>query len=38
MSLPMEEQEKWKSNGSFSEKERDFFLKNTDSMKKRQIP
>jgi hypothetical protein len=33
MSLPKEEQEKWKYNGSFSEQEKDTFLNKIDSMK-----
>ena len=33
MSLPKEEQEKWKSNGSFTEIEKDNFLNEIDSMK-----
>jgi hypothetical protein len=32
MSLPKEEQEKWKSNGSFSEQEKDNFLIKIDSL------
>jgi hypothetical protein len=32
MSLPKEEQEKWKSNGSFSEQEKDNFLNKIDSL------
>jgi hypothetical protein len=32
MSLPMEEQEKWKSNGSFTEQEKDNFLNKIDSL------
>ncbi len=32
MSLPKEEQEKWKSNGSFSEQEQDNFLNKIDSL------
>jgi hypothetical protein len=32
MSLPKEEQEKWKSNGSFTEQEKDNFLNKIDSL------
>jgi hypothetical protein len=32
MSLPKEEQEKWKSNGSFTEQEKDTFLNKIDSL------
>lgn len=34
-SLPKEELEKWKSNGSFTEQEQDRFLNKIDSIKKR---
>lgn len=34
MSLPKEEREKWKSNGTFSEQEKDNFLNKIDSLKK----
>jgi hypothetical protein len=32
MSLPKEEQEKWRSNGAFSEQEKDRFLNKIDSL------
>jgi len=34
MSLPKEEQEKWRSNGTFSEQENDRFLNKIDSFKR----
>ena len=34
MSLPKEEREKWKSNGSFTEQEKDRFLNKIDSFKR----
>lgn len=32
MSLPKEEREKWKSSGSFTEQEKDYFLNKIDSL------